>query len=78
MTTGLIVANMTSIKRRIRTINTEYDGLENPLEAMNVVQAALREMSTLHSLLPKRLKEKSWVFLSLERGRTHHRSEGWK
>jgi len=78
MTTGLIVANMTSIKRRLRHINTEYDGLDNRLEAMNVVQAALREMSTLHSLLPKSLKDKSWVFLSLERGRTHYRAEGWK
>ena len=78
MTTGLILANMTSIKRRIRHINSEYDGLDNRLEAMNVVQAALREMTTLHSLLPKPIKEKSWVFLSLERGRTHCRAEGWK
>ncbi len=78
MTTSQIVGNMTSIRRRIRHIDTEYEGLDNRVEAMNVVQAALREMSTLHSMLPKRLKEKSWVFLSLERGRTHYRSEGWR
>jgi hypothetical protein len=78
MTTDQIVGNMTSIRRRIRSIDTEYEGLENRVEAMNVVQAALREMTTLHSMLPKRLKEKSWVFLSLERGRTHYRSEGWR
>jgi hypothetical protein len=77
MSTDVIVANLTSIKRRIRNINTEYDILENPLEAKNVVQAALREMSTLHNMLPKQLKEKSWAFLSMERGRTHSR-DGWK
>ena len=78
MTTGQIVGSMASIRRRIRHIDSEYEGLENRVKAMNVVQAALREMTTLHSMLPKRLKEKSWVFLSLERGRTHYRSDGWK
>ena len=73
-----IVGSMTSIKRRLRSINTQYDGLENRVEAMNVVQAAISEMTVLHSLLPKRLQEKSWVFLSLERGRTHMRSAGWR
>jgi hypothetical protein len=34
-------------------------------------------MSTLHNMLPKQLKEKSWAFLSMERGRTHSR-DGWK
>ncbi len=78
MTMDQIVGNMTSIKRRLRNINTEYDVLENQVEAMNVVQAALHEMSALHNMLPKSLQEKSWVFLSLERGRTHYRSAGWK
>jgi hypothetical protein len=78
MTMDQIVGNMTSIKRRLRNINTEYDVLENQVEAMNVVQAALHEMSALHNMLPKSLQEKSWVFLSLERGRTHSRSAGWK
>jgi hypothetical protein len=73
-----IVGSLTSIRRRIRSINTQYDVLDNRVEAMNVVQAALSEMTALHSLLPKRLQEKSWVFLSLERGRTHLRSAGWR
>jgi hypothetical protein len=73
-----IVVNMTSIKRRLRSINTEYDGLDNRVEAMNVVQAALHEMIALHNMLPKPLQEKSWVFMSLERGRTHYRSAGWR
>jgi hypothetical protein len=78
MTTDQIVGNLTSIKRRLRSINTEYDGLDNRVEAMNVMQAALHEMTALHHMLPKALQEKSWVFLSLERGRTHYRSAGWK
>ncbi len=78
MTMDQIVGDMTSIQRRLRNINTEYDGLENPVEAMNVMQAALHEMSALHNMLPKSLQGKSWVFLSLERGRTHYRSAGWK
>ena len=78
MTTDEIVGNLTSIKRRLRSINTEYDGLDNRLEAKNVMQAALHEMTTLHAMLPKPLRSKSWVFLSLERGRTHYRSAGWK
>lgn len=78
MTTDQIVGNMTSIKRRLRSINTEYDGLDNRVEAMNVMQAALHEMTALHHMLPKTLQKKSWVFLSLERGRTHYRSAGWK
>jgi hypothetical protein len=69
---------MTSIKKRLRSISAEYDILENHVEAMNVVQAALQEMSVLHTLLPKPLQEKSWVFLSLERGHTHYRSAGWR
>jgi hypothetical protein len=78
MTTDQIVGSMTSIKKRLRSINAEYDVLENHVEAMNVVQAALQEMSVLHTLLPKPLQEKSWVFLSLERGHTHYRSAGWR
>jgi hypothetical protein len=78
MTMDQIVDNMTSIKRRLRTINTEYDGLDNRVEALNVVQAALGEMTMLHNMLPKQLQKKSWVFLSLERGRTHYRSAGWR
>jgi hypothetical protein len=78
MTMDQIVGNMTSIRRRLRNISTEYDVLENQVEAMNVVQAAISEMNTLHNLLPKQLQKKSWVFLSLERGRTHYRSAGWK
>lgn len=78
MTMDQIVVNMTSIKRRLRSINTEYDGLDNRVEAMNVVQAALHEMTALHNMLPKQLQEKSWVFMSLERGRTHYRSAGWR
>ncbi len=78
MTMGQIVDNMTSIKRRLRSINTEYDGLDNRVEAKNVMQAALHEMTALHNMLPKALRKKSWVFLSLERGRTHYRSAGWK
>ena len=78
MTTDQIVGNLTSIKRRLRSINTAYDQLDNRVEAMNVVQAALHEMNTLHSMLPKPLRKKSWVFLSMERGRTHYRSAGWK
>jgi hypothetical protein len=78
MTTGEIVGNLTSIKRRLRSINTEYDGLDNSVEAKNVMQAALHEMTMLHNMLPKSLRTKSWVFLSIERGRTHYRSAGWK
>ena len=78
MTMDQIVDNMTSIKRRLRSINTEYDVLDNGVEAKNVMQAALHEMSALHNMLPKALRTKSWVFLSLERGRTHYRSAGWK
>jgi len=78
MTTDQIVGSMTSIKKRLRSISAEYDVLENHVEAMNVVQAALQEMSVLHTLLPKPLQEKSWVFLSLERGHTHYRSAGWR
>jgi len=73
-----IVGNLTSIQRRLRNINTEYDVLENQVEAKNVVQAALHEMTALHNMLPKQLRGKSWVFLSLERGRTHYRSAGWR
>jgi hypothetical protein len=73
-----IVGNMTSIRRRLRNISTEYDVLENQVEAKNVVQAAISEMNALHNLLPNQLRKKSWVFLSLERGRTHYRSAGWK
>jgi hypothetical protein len=78
METDRIVGSLTSIRRRLRSINRQYDGLENRVEAMNVVQAALHEMTALHSLLPKPLQEKSWVFLSLERGRTHDRAAGWR
>ncbi len=78
MTMDQIVGNMTSIRRRLRNISTEYDVLENQVEAKNVVQAAISEMTALHNLLPKQLRGKSWVFLSLERGRTHYRSAGWK
>jgi hypothetical protein len=78
MTMDQIVGNMTSIRRRLRNISTEYDVLENQVEAKNVVQAAISEMNALHNLLPKQLRKKSWVFLSLERGRTHYRSAGWK
>jgi hypothetical protein len=78
VTTDQIVGNLTSIKRRLRSINTEYDALDNRVEARNVMQAALHEMTTLHNMLPKALRTKSWVFLSLERGRTHYRSAGWK
>ena len=78
MTMDQIVVNMTSIKRRLRSINRAYDNLENRVEAMNVVQAALHEMTALHSMLPKQLRQKSWVFMSLERGRTHYRSAGWR
>lgn len=78
MTMDQIVDSLTSIKKRLRTINTEYDGLDNRVEALNVVQAALGEMTALHSLLPRQLAKKSWVFLSLERGRTHYRSAGWR
>jgi hypothetical protein len=78
MTTDQIVGSMTSIKKRLRSISKEYDLLENHVEAMNVVQAALHEMTVLHTLLPKPLQEKSWVFMSLERGRTHYRSAGWR
>jgi len=78
MTMDQIVGNMTSIQRRLRNISTEYDVLENQVEAKNVVQAAISEMNALHNLLPKQLRKKSWVFLSLERGRTHYRSAGWK
>jgi len=78
MTMDQIVGNMTSIQRRLRTISTEYDVLENQVEAKNVVQAAISEMNALHNLLPKQLRKKSWVFLSLERARTHYRSAGWK
>ncbi len=78
MTMDQIVGNLTSIQRRLRNINTEYDVLENQVEAKNVVQAALHEMSALHNMLPKKLRGKSWVFLSLERGRTHYRSSGWR
>ena len=78
MTMDQIVGNLTSIKRRLRNINTEYDGLENRVEAMNVLQAALSEMTALHNLLPKPLQQKSWVFMSMERGRTHYRSAGWR
>jgi len=39
-----------------------------------VFQAALSELSAMHNLLPEHLREKSWVFLSLERGSTHWRS----
>jgi len=78
MSIDQIVGNMTSIKRRLRSINTQYDGLDNRVEAMNVVQAALHEMTALHNMLPKPLQEKSWVFMSLERGRTHYRSAGWR
>jgi hypothetical protein len=78
MTTDQIVGSMTSIKKRLRNISAAYDVLENHVEAMNVVQAALHEMSVLHTLLPRPLQDKSWVFLSLERGHTHHRSAGWR
>jgi hypothetical protein len=78
MTMDQIVGNMTSIRRRLRNISTEYDVLENQVEAKNVVQAALSEMTALHNLLPTKLRKKSWVFLSLERGRTHYRSSGWR
>ena len=78
MSIDQIVGNMTSIKRRLRSINTEYDVLENRVEAMNVVQAALHEMTALHNMLPKQFQKKSWVFMSLERGRTHYRSAGWR
>jgi hypothetical protein len=78
MTTDQIVGNLTSIKRRLRSINTEYDVLDNRVEAKNVMQAALHEMTALHNMLPKALRTKSWVFLSMERGRTHYRSAGWK
>lgn len=78
MGTDAIVGSLTSIRRRLRCISSQYDGLENRVEAMNVVQAALHEMTTLHSLLPKGLQDKSWVFLSLERGRTHDRAAGWR
>ncbi len=78
MTTDQIVGNLTSIKRRLRNINTEYDGLDNRVEAKNVMQVALHEMTALHNMLPNALRSKSWVFLSLERGRTHYRSAGWK
>lgn len=71
MTTDQLLENLTSLHRRLRSISMEYDGLENRVEAMNVVQVALQEMSTLHNLLPEKLREKSWVFLSLERGRSH-------
>ncbi|HKV46176.1 MAG TPA: hypothetical protein VJT32_16120 [bacterium] len=74
MTVDQVVGGLASIRKRIRAINARYDGLENQLEAMNVVQAALHEMSTLHELLPADLKGKSWVFLSLERGRAPWRS----
>ena len=78
MTTDQIVGNLTSIKRRLRSISTAYDALDNSVEAKNVMQAALHEMSALHNMLPKALRTKSWVFLSLERGTTHYRSAGWK
>jgi len=71
VTTNQLLGTLTSLSKRLRSINAEYDGLENHVEAMNVVQAALNEMSLLHTLLPEALRAKSWVFLSLERGRTH-------
>ncbi|HKV44175.1 MAG TPA: hypothetical protein VJT32_05795 [bacterium] len=71
MTTNQLLGTLTSLSRRLRSINAEYDGLENPVEAMHVVQAALSEMSVLHNMLPEALRGKSWVFLSLERGRGH-------
>ncbi|HLW58727.1 MAG TPA: hypothetical protein VKV57_02250 [bacterium] len=74
MTVDQLVGGMTLIRKRIRAINARYDGLENQNEAMNVVQAALHEMSILHELLPADLKGKSWVFLSLERARVPWRS----
>jgi len=74
MTVDRVVVELASIRRRIRAINARYDGLDNRLEAMNVVQAALHEMTTLHALLPRNLREKSWVFLSMERGRISWRS----
>lgn len=75
MTTDQLVDSLTALHKRCRTI-TEHDRLDNPFEAMNVVQAALNEMSTLHNLLPDELREKSWVFLSLKRGRTTWRHAG--
>lgn len=74
MTVDQVVGGLTSIRKRLRAINAQYDGLENRLEALNVVQAALHEMSALHALLPADLKGKSWVFLSMERGRVPWRS----
>ena len=74
MTTCELVGTLASLHRRLRTISTYYDGLENQIEARNVFQAALSELSAMHNLLPEHLREKSWVFLSLERGSTHWRS----
>ena len=74
MTTCELVGTLASLHKRLRTISTHYDGLENQIEAKNVFQAALSELSAVHNLLPEHLKEKSWVFLSLERGNTHWRS----
>ena len=64
-----VVGGLTSIRKRLRAINARYDGLDNRLEAMYTVQAAINEMTTLHALLPQHLREKSWVFQSMERGR---------
>ena len=72
MTTCELVGTLASLHRRLRTISTYYDGLENQIEARNVFQAALSELSTMHNLLPEHLRGKSWVFLSLERGSTTH------
>ena len=74
MTTCELVGTLASLHRRLRTISTHFDGLENQIEAKNVFQAALSELSAVHNLLPEHLREKSWVFLSLERGGPHWRS----
>ena len=66
-----IVGEMASIRRQLRNINARFGGLENPVEALNVMQAALHELAILHTMLPKRLRDKSWALLSLERARMH-------
>jgi len=69
MSLDQIVGTMVGLKRRLRVVNAQLDGLDNRVEALNVMQAALHEMAILHDLLPKPLRDKSWALLSLERAR---------
>jgi len=68
MKTDQVVVSLVSLHKRLRAINAVYDGLEDKPEALTVAQAAFREMSVLHRLLPQNLKRKIWVVLSIEKG----------